>query len=418
MGVELAIFLVCLFLSAFFSGSETALMSASRLRLQRLSEEGDEQAGRILKLVEDPRRLLAGILVGNNIFNVLAASSATAIAFHYLGAGYGMAAATVVTTTLLVLFSEFLPKTIAALNPIGVSRRVHGGVRVALAVLAPLVAPLEALTRPLGRLLARKRDGFGIAELRVAVSEGVRAGAIDSTMERVLRGGLAMEWKTVGDALIPRVDVAAVDADADYDQCIARFREEKYTRLLVKEGGNLDVDLGYVTAKDLALLEETKAAGWTVRQGVRESLRVPTALPLPQLLLRMRTSGTHFAVVKDEYGGTEGIVTLEDLLEELVGEIRDEHDQDEIAPIVPLGGAAWRLRGDVTVKEIHDRFKLALTAEESRTVGGFVAEELGRVAVKGDTISGPGFRMFVEQVEDNRVMRVRLVRSPVAEPED
>jgi CBS domain containing-hemolysin-like protein len=405
---ELPIFLVCLVMSAFFSGSETALMAAPRLRLRRLRDEGDAHAGRVLDLVEDPRRLLAGILVGNNIFNVLAASSATALALRYLHEGTGMAVATASTTILLVLFSEYLPKTFAALDPIAFSRRVANIVRVALTLLAPLVLPLEAITRPLGKLIGRGH-GVGLAELRIAVSEGVRSGAVDPTMARVLRGGLSMEWKTVADALVPRVDVAVIESKSDYTECRRRFREEKYSRLLVMEG-SIDTDMGYVAAKDLANLEDSDIEGWTAGQGARQALRIPVTLPLPRLLARMRKSGVHFAVVKDEYGGTEGIVTLEDLLEELVGEIRDEHDVDEEAPVLAVGEGRWLLKGDVSVKDLYDRFAVQLDAEDSRTVGGFVAEELGRVPEPGDVIEGAGYKIRVEKVEDNRVMQLRLER--------
>ena len=410
MPPELLIFIACLFLSAFFSGSETALMSAGRLRLRRLAGEGDTRAQRIIDLVQDPRRLLAGILVASNIFNVLAASAATAYCLRHFPEGTGIALATVVTTVLIVLFSDFLPKTIAAMNPISFSRRVIGPVRVALAVLSPAVVPLEALTRPLGALLRRNKDGFGIAELRVAVADGIRTGAVDQTMARVLRGGLSMEWKTVADALIPRVDIAAVEASSDYTTCRERFRQEKFSRLLVMDG-TPDNDIGYVAAKDLTKLDERDVPTWLARDRAREALRVPATLPLPRLLARMRTSGVHFAVVKDEYGGTEGIVTLEDLLEELVGEIRDEHDVEEIPPILAVGQGVWLVRGDVSIKDVSDRLEIALDSGESRTIGGFVAQELGRLPAQGDVVEVEGHRVTVELIEDKRVRQVRVEKT-------
>jgi CBS domain containing-hemolysin-like protein len=232
---------------------------------------------------------------------------------------------------------------------------------------------------------------------------------VDKTMARVLRGGLAMEWKTVGDALVPRVDLSAVDAKATYEECLDLFRQKKYSRLLVQEGSPA-ADLGYLAAKDLSLLRDEERAGWTAREGVRDALRVPAALPLPELLARMRSSGVHFAVVKDEYGGTEGIVTLEDLLEELVGEIRDEHDEAELPPLVEVRPGIWMVRGDLSVKELSDRLGLDLASEEARTVGGLIAEELGRVPRQGDAMETGELRIVVTRADEKRVRQVRLER--------
>jgi putative hemolysin len=413
---EILIFLACLLASAFFSGSETALLSASRLRLRRLAADGDAAAQRILDLVHDPRRLLAGILVGNNIVNVLAASAATTYclrAFEHPATATTVAVA--VSTVLLVLFSEFLPKMVAATHPVSFARRVARPISWSLTVLSPAVVPLEAVSRPLGRMLGRKRkEPLGLADVRVAVAEGIRSGAVDPVLARVLRGGLSLGIKTVGDVLVPRVDVVGVDAAATYDQCVAIIRQEKFSRLLVMDG-TPDHDLGYLAAKDLAYVEQEERGTWTARDSVREAPRVPESLALPELLARMRRGGVHFAVVKDEYGGTEGIVTLEDVVEEIVGDIRDEHDQEELPAVVEMKpDHRWLVRGDVSVKELHDRLGVNLPAEDARTVGGYVAEALGRVPRRGDAVTFDAGHLTVVRVAENRVQQVRLVKGPPA----
>ena len=239
------------------------------------------------------------------------------------------------------------------------------------------------------------------------MAEGVSTGAVDPTMERVLTGGLSLEWKTVGDILVPRVDVVGVEAGASYDECVDVFRRKGYSRLFVSEG-SLDADAGYLAVKDLVRLEPQAREGWTARNGARESLRVPTGMALPLLLGRMRRSGVHFAVVKDEYGGTEGIVTLEDLLEELVGEIRDEHDVGETPPIRRAQRAVWLVRGDVAVKEVNARLRVRIPAEEARTIGGYLAEALGRVPEQGDAVTHAGVRLVVDRVKGKRVLQVRV----------
>ena len=407
MPYQVPVFFACILASGFFSGSETALIAASRFRLRRLADEGDAKSQRVLELVRDPRLLLAGVLVGNNIVNVLAAVMAGTFFTALYGPGMGAVLATAVSTPIIVLFSEFLPKTLAAVRPVQFSRAVGGSIRASLYALWPIVWPLEAITRPLGALLHKRGDAFGIAELRLAVAEGVRTGAVDETMARVLTGGLSLEWKTVGDILVPRVDVVGVEVGASHDECMDVFRAEGYSRLLVMEE-SLDADLGYLAVKDLARLDPQARRDWTARKGLRESLRVPTGMALPRLLGRMRRSGVHFAVVKDEYGGTEGIVTLEDVLEELVGEIRDEHDVGEIPPIRRAQRSIWLVRGDVAVKEVNARLALKIPAEEARTIGGYVAEALGRVPEQGDAVTHAGVRLVVDRVKANRVLQVRV----------
>ena len=409
MSYEISIFFGCLIASGFFSGSEIALLSANRLKLRQLAHGGDTKAERILHLVEDPRRLLAGILVGNNIVNVLAAVVAGTYFARMFDPRLGPVVATAVATPLIVIFAEFLPKTVAALHPISFSSRVATPIQWSLVLLWPFVRCIEALTNPLGKLVGQKRkEASSLAQVRLAVAEGIRTGTLEPTTARVLEGGLSLEWKRVHDILVPRVDIVGVNADRSFRDCLEMFRDYGYSRLLVMDE-TADADLGYVAAKDLILLPSAQRDTWSARDGVREALRVPASLALPELLLRMRRSGVHFAVVKDEYGGTEGIATLEDVLEELVGEIRDEHDDEELSPLTRVRDNLWIVRGDVSVKDLESRTSINLPEEEARTVGGYVAEALGRVPQQGDVVEVEGARLVVVRVREKRVIQVRLV---------
>lgn len=412
MAPELVVFLVCLGLSACFCAAETALLTANRLRFRGLAAQGDRVARRVLALASDPRRLLAGLLVGNNIAQNLAASSVTVYFVKELALGdsTGVAVATGVTTVALVLFGEYLPKTTAAAHPDAFARWLARPVQWALILLKPAVVPLQVLSRPLSAVFRAKREDLSLADLRVALAESMRQGSMDETLARVLRGGLSLAWKTVADALVPRVDVRAVDAAASYDACLEVFRRDKYSRLLVMDG-TPDADLGYLSIKDMSQVPVDQRATWKARDLVRQALRVPMTLPLSKLLVRMRRSGAHFAVVKDEHGGTEGIVTLEDVLEELVGEIRDEHDVEESPPVREVAPNAWMVRGDVGVLEINDRLGLALDAERARTVGGLVAELLGRFPREGESVEATGARLVASRVTGRRVLEVRVERS-------
>ena len=417
MPYEVAAFFACLLFSAFFSGSETALLSANRIKLASLAAGGDSRAQTVLDLVKDPGSLLAGILVGNNLVNVLATGLATHYCTVKFGAGWGLTIATAGTTVLLVVFSEFLPKALAAVRPIRWSLRAVRAIKAFLVLLLPLTRPLEWSVTPIRRLLPARGDFMSAAEVRVAVAAGVKSGTVDSTMERVLRGGLSFGGKDVADILVPRVDVSSVPGDADYAQCLETFRHDKYSRLLVV-GESVDEDLGYLAAKDFLMLEEGKRFGWSAAKGMRDALRVPGGMPLPTLLRRMRNGGVHFAVVKDEYGGTAGIVTLEDLLEELVGEIRDEHDHDEIPPVRPLNADEWLVRGDLAVGEVAERLDIELDGGDSRTVGGLIATDVGRVPEVGDELGQPGVRFVVTKVEENRVLELRVVRESIPEDDE
>ncbi len=412
MPPEIALFGLCLLLSGFFSGSETALLSASRMRLRRMAADGDRGADRALQLVKTPRRLLAGILVGNNIVNTLAASTATVYCVHglALGEGKGVAIATGASTLLLVLFAEFLPKSLSAAHPEGIARKVALPVQGAIHLLAPAVWALQAMIRPLSSVFkAGRRDGIAVADLRVAVAESARTGMLDETMARILRGGLSLAWKTVADALVPRVDVRGVDVTSGYETCLELFRRDNYSRLLVMSG-TPDGDLGYVSVKDMPHIPADQRASWKAGDAVRQALRVPATLPLAKLLMRMRRSGVHFAVVKDEHGGTDGIVTLEDVLEELVGEIRDEHDAEEHPPVRETAPGQWLVRGDVAVLEVNDRLGLQLEAEEAHTLGGLIAELLGRLPREGEGVDGEGVRLVAARVSGRRVLEVLVER--------
>jgi len=410
MPLEIPIFFGCVVLSGFFSGSETAFLSANRLRLRTLAKQGDKAAARVLAQVEDPRRLLAGILVGNNIVNVLAASSATAYCVNRWGVTSGVIVATAVSTVILVIFSEYLPKTFAARNPIKFARAMVAPLRAAILLLSPLVKPLEALTRPLGRMLRGEEDAVGFADLRIAVSEGVAKGTLDENVARLLRGGLTFQWKKTKDVLIPRVDVRGVSADASYTTCVDAFKREGFSRLLVMEGDDPDSDIGYLALKDLHSVKHEARDVWTARDSVRDAVRVPESLAVVNLLAEMRESGVHFAVVKDEHGGTEGIVTLEDILEELVGEIRDEHDRQEQPPVQERAPGVWLVRGDVNVKELADQLELNIPSEDAHTIGGLVGEGLGRLPRQGDVLELEDVRIKALRVRGRRVLNVMLER--------
>ncbi|MEE8107057.1 MAG: hemolysin family protein [Planctomycetota bacterium] len=408
MSPEIPLFFGCVVLSGFFSGSETAFLSANRLRLRAMAKQGDKAAARVLAQVEDPRRLLAGILVGNNIVNVLAASSATAYCVDRWGVARGVIAATAVSTVILVIFSEYLPKTFAARHPIRFATRMVAPLRAAILLMSPFVRPLEALTRPLGKLLRGEEDSVDFADLRIAVSEGVSKGTLDENVARLLRGGLTFQWKKAQDILIPRVDVRGVSADASYTACVDAFKREGLSRLLVMEGDDPDSDIGYLALKDLHGVKHEAREAWTARDSVRDSVRVPESLAVVNLLAEMRESGVHFAVVKDEHGGTEGIVTLEDILEELVGEIRDEHDREERPPVVERSPGVWLVRGDVNVKELADQLELNIPSEDAHTIGGLVGEDLGRLPRQGDVIELEEVRIKALRVRGRRVLNVMV----------
>jgi magnesium and cobalt exporter, CNNM family len=402
------ILVVCLIGSAFFSGSETALL---RVRGHDLEEDAKKArtpgvlAAR--ELLQSMSRLLVTVLLGNNIVNILGAAVAAALAVRYLGDKWGIVVATVVMTIVTFLFGEVMPKAIAASHP----------KRVAYAVALPLYL-LHQLLRPLHVLYDRVVDPF-IERIAGATDSAPQLSSTEELM-RLARGasaqtatdspiGIIAAAARATDIMVPRTEVVAFSVDTPPADLLRGVLEEGYTRVPIYEG-TIDRVLGVAHLKDLVELVRDGQAD--LRRILRPVLQVPERKLILQLLTDMQNAFVHFAIVKDEFGVTQGIVTQEDILEELVGEIRDEFDRDELLTIRQVAPGRYQALGRVKVRDFNRQTGWKVPAESADTLAGLVFNTLGRTPRRGESIHVPGYELVVADLSRNRVSQVQVIERP------
>ena len=401
--------LILVSLSAYFSATETAFSSFNRIRLKGMAENGDKKAARVLRIAEDYDRLLSTILVGNNIVNILLTTVAT-IFFVKMNAAYGATVSTVVTTVVVLIFGEISPKSLAKEYADSFVMATAPILRCVVVLLSP-VNWLFSLWKRLLRLLFKAEGEQAVTEeeLLTIVDEAEQGGSLNEQESDMIRRVITFEDRDAQDILIPRVEVTAVPVDATPEQLEAVFAETEFSRLPVYED-TIDHIVGVVHYKDFYRAQRASA---TPEQLMKPAVFVPPTMGLRPLLNKLQAEKTHIAIVADEYGGTLGIVTMEDVLEELVGEIWDEHD-DVIETISPAGeDGSYLVLCSTELEELMRHFDRD-TACEAATVSGWVMETLGRIPAVGDTFSVDGLDVFVTQVEKTHPAEVRVRRSEAA----
>jgi len=405
----IALLIVLLVFSAFFSGAETALMGVDWLRVRYLVRKGSRRARTLQTLLERKDLLIGTILVGNNVVNIAASSVATAVALSLVGE-QGIAVATIVMTLLVLVFSEITPKTFASQH----GEPVALAVAPVFTVLNRLLWPVTLLVTRLARLLltlfgvgpaVQPRVRLSEDELRVLIVEGAKAGVVESDKRHMLHGIFQMGRQTAREVMIPRTRVRGIEVGTPLHDAAQMFVSSGYTRLPVYRE-SLDDVVGVAHARDV-LAAVAGGTNATLAAIAREPFYVPESKDLESLLYDFKLRRTHLALVVDEYGGVEGIVTLEDLLEEIVGEIRDEHDvESESIRFLPGGEAL--VRGAAAVRDVNRQLSLRLPTEPDVTVGGFVMTRLGHIPEKGESFPFGSSAFTVERIGHNRVLLVRV----------
>ncbi len=407
---------VCLVLSAFFSGSETALL---RLSTHDVEEEVRElrgpQAIAARDLLGHTSRLLVTILLGNNLVNILGASAAAALAMQLLGEQTGIVVATAVMTVLVLVFCEVLPKALAARNP----RRIGFSVALPIYVLHQLLRPVhmvfDRLVEPVVRRLVPADEGESQAAtetiLRLARASqsgnGNGAGDHEATPLAIIGATAGAAEMTVEEIMVPRAEIVAFAASTDPAELLESVLEERYTRVPVYDESIDDV-LGVCHLKDLIGLVRRGDDG-RLSEILKPVLRVPERKPILEILTEMQRAFVHMAIVKDEFGLTLGLCTQEDVLEEIVGEIRDEFDREELQTIRPVGDE-YDVLGRIKVLDFNRASGWEVPAERGDTLGGLVFNTLGHAPQQGERILIRGFVVTVPGVSGSRITRVRIVR--------
>lgn len=410
--ISIGAIVLLLVLSGFFSGSETALTSASRARMHHLGRLGDKRAMRVSKLVEEKEDLIGSILLGNNLVNILASSLATSVLIILVGDA-AVAVATVVMTLLVLIFAEVLPKTYAIRNPDGFALAVAPLIGVLVRILSPAVIAIQFIVRLTLRLLGAHRLGAsGVSvedELKGTIELHAREGTVRKTAKDMLGSILELDDVDLSEVMMHRRRVITLNADDPPEKIVADALESNYTRIPLWRGEREEI-VGVLHAKDLAR-ELVKSHGdpskLVIDEIAREPWFVPETTTLREQLNAFRRRHAHFALVIDEYGALQGIVTLEDILEEIVGDISDEHDP--VTPgVKPLPDGTYEIEGSVTIRDLNRRFDWELPDEEAATIAGLVVYEAQTLPDKGQIFRFHDFTFEVLERRRNRINRLRV----------
>ncbi len=413
--------LFLLFLSGLFSGSETALTAASRGKLRAQADKGSKGAQKALSITEDNERLIGSVLLGNNLVNILAASMATAL-FTKLFGESGVALATLVMTLLVLIFAEVLPKTYAITNAESAAARVSPYIAVVIRVFAPIVAAVRWLVRGLLRMVGVTTDPDShILAVRDEIAGALYLGHSEGVVEKEDRdrilGALDLGERAVEEIMLHRSQIEMLDAASEPETLLEQCLQSSHTRLPVYRD-NPDNIVGVVHAKDLLRAMHKLAYG---PEGSPASLQsfdildvamppyfVPDTTTLDDQMRQFLRRRTHFALVVDEYGSLEGLITLEDILEEIVGEITDEFDPATDHPIQKSKDNQFLVDGDMTIRDLNRATDWSLPDEEANTVAGLVIHEAQMIPTTGQVFSFHGFRFEVVEREGNRISKLKI----------
>ena len=414
---QLIILLILLGLSAFFSSAETALTTVNKIRIRSLAEDGNKRAKTVLKITDDSGKMLSAILIGNNIVNLSAASLTTSLAYSFGGSMVAIASG--ILTVLILLFGEITPKTMATIHAEKMALIYAPIISIFMKVMTPVIFIINGLSIGVLFLLRvdpnAKNDLMTETELRTIVDVSHEDGVIESDEREMIYNVFDLGDAKAKDVMVPRIDMVFVDIEADYDDLIQIFREEHYTRLPVYKETTDNV-VGIINIKDLLLVEDK--ASFCVSDYLRQPFYTFESKKLSELMMEIKKSPNNIIIVLDEYGATAGLITLEDILEEIVGDIRDEYDEDEEEELVDLGDGQYLVEGSMKLDDLNDILDLELSSEDYDSVGGLVIDRLEHLPSQGEEVVCGNVRLVVEQVEKNRIDKVHLYILPGEKEEE
>ena len=405
---QIAILIVLLIMSGFFSMSETALMSLSKIRIRHMVEEGIKGAKLVEKLTEDPNRLLGAILIGNNVVNIGASALATTIATKIFGpAGAGIA--TGVMTILVLIFGEITPKSIAKQKSEKVALRVSKIINIIVKILKPFIGIFTAISSIFIRMFGgdpKASEPFITEEeLRTMVGVSEEEGVLEDVEKEMIFNVFDFADAHVKDVMVQRVDIIAVDLEATYEEVLEIIKTEQFSRIPVYNQ-TIDDIVGVLNVKDLIMAEKSSEA-FKVSNYMREPYYTFEFKKIKELFSEMKKTRNHISVVLDEYGGTVGIVTIEDLIEEVFGDIEDEYDDYE-KEIEVIKEDEYVVDGSARLDDISELIGVNMESEEFDSVGGLVIGELGRFPEQNEEVQLNNIRFVVEEIDKNRIKKVRI----------
>lgn len=418
MTTDIILIIVLVALSAFFSASETALSSANKIRLKSMADNGSKGAERALRVIKKYDKTITTILIGNNIVNIACSSIATLLTISLLknisaefASAWGSLISTVATTLIVLTFGEVLPKSIAKDHAEGLSVVIAAPISLLMFIFTPFSAFFILMKKGISKLFRTKQSvSMTEEELKVIIEEIEDEGVLETQESNLVRSALEFDEITVDEIITPRVRIVAVENTASVDEVRAKFLAEEYSRMPVYEK-TLDNIIGTITEKDFFKAYEKHGRDFTIQDILQETIYLPQMLKISEVLRNMQKEKCHLAVVLDQHGGTLGIVTMEDILEELVGEIWDESDEVR-SPVTAVDDRTFEVYGEVSLNSLRRFFNTrdidVEIASEANTVAGWVLELFGSIPKSGDIHTADSFKITVLEAVTPRVNKIRI----------
>ena len=409
--LPLFILLVLLVLmSAFFSSSETALINMSKIRLKYLVKEKVKNADKLEKLYEDSNKLIGAILIGNNIVNVATSSIATIITTsRFSNAGLGISVG--LTTLVILIFGEITPKNLALKNSESISLFVAPIILFLVRIFTPILFILNNISNLLSALLGQRNDDkkptITQDELKTIVDVSNQEGVLETDETEMIQNIFEFKDLTVDDIMIQRRDIVAISADMSYDEIIDVFKNRQLSRLPIYED-TIDDIIGVLYAKDLFFTEQSKE-DFDIKAVMREPVFVNEFVKISDFFKKMQQVKTHIAIVLDEYGGVAGIVTMEDLVESIVGDIYDEYDQQD-EEVRKLKENIYVINGNSKLTEIQELLQVELVSKDYESLGGYLMDKMGKIPTQGDIYEDENFKFVISSMDKNRINKVKVIR--------
>ncbi|OGK05080.1 MAG: hypothetical protein A2W80_17040 [Candidatus Riflebacteria bacterium GWC2_50_8] len=420
------LFVVCLMLSAFFSSAETAFFALSPLRLKKLEDEGDARAAEILKVLADKQKMLITLLMGNTLVNVASTAIATSFFIDYLpksrlteligvGPTVSVAVSSVIMTVVLLVFGEITPKTVAIFGAYGYSRVVVKPLRLFMFVLSPFSSMTVWFISKFFPRYADWNSHLGsstsMEEIDSYFTLGEEVGIIERDEKEMISSVFEFGDTLVREVMVPRPDIIAMPISIGLEDLLKFIREDGHSRFPVYDG-NIDKVVGILYVKDILIKLTEIQVNYDLFKLLRPPFFVPETKKLNDLLSEFQKRKQHLAMVVDEYGGISGLVTIEDLLEEIVGEIVDEYDLEEQAPMNRIDEHVYSIDARYSISDLEAELNCELEYEDSETVGGFVLEKMGRIPQRGESFVEPQGVFQVTEIKGNRILRVKFTMNP------
>ena len=408
--IQIIALVILLIGSGFFSASETALMSLSRIKIRHMEEDGVRGAKLVGSLLEDSNRLLTSILIGNNIVNIAATSISTSL-FITLWGAQGVAAATALMTVLVLIFGEITPKTISANTPEKVSLIVAKPIKIFMIILKPVVGIFNIITKIIFKLLGV--DDHGVRpfiteeELKTMVNVSHEEGLLEIEEREIINNVFEFGDMQAKEAMVQRLDIVAIDVEDSYEEIIELFKTEKLSRMPVYEE-TIDDIIGILNIKDVIFLSDEEIVNFDVKKYIRDPFFTYEFKKITQLLEEMKKDKSQMAIVVDEYGGTAGLITIEDLVEVIVGDIEDEYDEEE-DEIEVISSNEFLVEGSTKISDVNEVLDINLESEEFDSIGGYIIGYIKHIPEENEVIEVDGVKFNIESVDKNRIKKIRII---------